>query len=82
MRYVADDLNVEESGQQNGTVVRQVAGDQDNTRRGGTIGPHAHGNAARHVLGDLNVEGSGQQNPENDTRNNEHNPQCANYWAL
>ena len=27
------------------------------------IGPHAHGNAARHVVGDLNAQGSGQQKP-------------------
>ena len=24
---------------------------------GGAVGPHAHGNAARHVVGDLNAEG-------------------------
>ena len=30
---------------------------------GGAIGPHAHGNAARHVADDLNAEGSGQQKP-------------------
>ena len=30
---------------------------------GGTMGPHAHGNAVRHVGNDLNVEGSVQQKP-------------------
>ena len=39
------------------------ADDQDATRRDGAIGPHAHGNAARHVVDDLDAEGSGQQNP-------------------
>ena len=46
-----------------GSVGRQVADDQDNTRSGGAIGPHAHGNAPRHVVDDLDAEGSGQQNP-------------------
>ena len=40
------DLNAEGNGQQSGNVVRQVADDQDNTQRGGTIGPHAQGNIA------------------------------------
>ena len=31
---------------------------------------------------DLDVEGSRQQELSNDPRNNQHNPQCANYWAL
>ena len=60
-----DDLNTEGSGQQNGNVVKQVADDQDNTQRGGTFGPHAHGNTARHVVDDLNAEGSGQQKRQN-----------------
>ena len=51
------------------------------TQRGGAIGPHAHGHAARHGVDDLNVQEIGQQKPENDPRNNQHNPQCANYWA-
>ena len=45
------------------------------------MGPHTHGNAARHVVGDLNAEGSGQQQPSNDPRNHQHNLQCANYWG-
>ena len=62
-RHVADDLNSERSGQQNGNVVRQVVDNQDNTRRGGTSGPHVHANTVRHVVDDLNAEGSGQQKP-------------------
>ena len=42
----------------NGSVGRQVVDGQDNTRRGGAIGPRTHGTAARHVVHDLNVEGS------------------------
>ena len=34
-------------------LVRQVADGRDNMQRGGTIGPHAHGNAARRVVGGL-----------------------------
>ena len=60
---VADDLNAEGSGQQDGNEVRQVADDQDNTQRGGTIGPHGYEKAARPVVDDLNAEGSGQQKP-------------------
>ena len=44
------------------------------TRRDGGIGPHAHGNAARHVVDDLTVEGSGQQKLYNDSCNNQLNP--------
>ena len=62
-RHVADDLNAEGIGQQNGNVVRQVVDDQDNTRKAGTIGPHAHGNTVRHVVDDLNAEGNRQQKP-------------------
>ena len=32
-------------------------------RRDGAIGPHAHGNAARHGVDDQDAEGSGQQKP-------------------
>ena len=32
---------------------------QDNTRWGGAIGPHAPGTAVRHVVDDLNAEGRG-----------------------
>ena len=32
-------------------------------------------------MDDLNVEGSGQQRPQSDTRNHQHNPQCADDWA-
>ena len=44
-------------------------------------GPHANGDTARHVVDDQDAEGSGQQRPQNDPRNNQHNPQCANYRA-
>ena len=44
-------------------------------------GPHAYRNTARQVVDDQNSEGSGQQRPKNDPCNNQHNPQCANYWA-
>ena len=63
-----------------GSVGRQVVDDQENTQRGGATGPHAHGNAARHVVDDLNAEGSGLK-PYNGPHNNQHNPQCPNYWA-
>ena len=58
-----------------------MADDQDNTRRGGATGPHTHRNAARHVVDDLYAEESGQQKPSNDPRNDQHNPQSANYRA-
>ena len=45
------------------------------------MGPHAHGNVARHVVDDLNAGGSGQQQPYPDPCNPQHNLQCANYWA-
>ena len=40
------------------------------------------GGGSRHVVDDLNAEGSGQQRPKHDPRHNQHNPQCADYWAL
>ena len=45
------------------------------------MGPHAHGNAARHVVDDLDVEESGRQKPSNDPHNDQHPPQCAKDWA-
>ena len=30
---------------------------------GGTVGPHAHGNVARHVVDDLDAEETGQHKP-------------------
>ena len=41
---------------------RQRQGTAGTTRGGGgAIGPHAHGNAARHVVGDLDVEGDNRK---------------------
>ena len=52
-----------------------------NARRSGAPGPHAHGNAARQVVvDDRRAEVRGQRKPSNDPRNNQHNPQYAN-WA-
>ena len=45
------------------------------------MGPHAHGNAARHGVDDLNAEGTGRQKPQTDPRNHHHNPPCPNCWA-
>ena len=42
---------------------RHMVDHQGAGRRGGSVGPHAHGNAARHVVDDLSVEGSGEQKP-------------------
>ena len=42
---------------------REVVDAHDDTRRAGTIGPHTHGNAARHVVDDLNAEVRGQRTP-------------------
>ena len=42
---------------------RHVVDHQDAGWRGGSVGPHAHGNAARHVVDDLSAEGSRQQTP-------------------
>ena len=40
------------------------------------------GDAAKQVLDDRSTaEVCGQQKPSNDPRNNQHNPQYANYWA-
>ena len=64
-----------------GSVGRRVVDSQDNTQRGGRMGPPAHGSAARHVVDDRNVEGSEQQRPQTDPRINQHTAQCANDWA-
>ena len=56
-------LAVRRGGGAHGNAGRQVADDQDDTRRGGAMGPHAHGNAARPGVDDLDVEGCGQQKP-------------------
>ena len=49
------------------------------------VQPHVqeggNGNAARHVVHGLRTEVWGQQKQSNDPRNNQHNPQYANYWA-
>ena len=44
-------------------------------------GAHAHGNTERPVVGGRRTEVWGQPKPSNDPRNNQHNPQYANYWA-
>ena len=54
---------------------------RDNAWRSRAPGPHAHGNAARQAVDGLWTEACGQQNQSNDPRNNQHNPQYANYWA-
>ena len=41
----------------------------------------SHGNTARQVMDGLWTEVCGQQKQSNDPRNNQHNPQYANYWA-
>ena len=64
-----------------GNMRRQVADNQDTTRRVGAIGLLPHGNAARHAVDNLDVKESGQQKPQHDRCNNQHNPQCTNYWA-
>ena len=42
---------------------RHVLERQDAGWRGGSVGPHARGNRARHEVDDLSAKGSGQQNP-------------------
>ena len=54
---------------------------RDNAWRSRAPGPHAHGNTARQVVDGLRTEACGQQGQSNDPRNNQHNPQYANYWA-
>ena len=51
------------------------------TVRSRARGAHAHGNAAGQVVDGLRTEVCGQQQQSNDPRNNQHNPQYANYWA-
>ena len=53
---------------------------QENAWRSRAPGPHAHGNAARQVVDGPRTEVCGQQEQSNDPRNNQHNPQYANYW--
>ena len=43
--------------------------------------PGPHRNAARQAMDGLWTEVCGQQNQSNDPRNNQHNPQYANYWG-
>ena len=54
---------------------------RDKAWRSKAPGPHAHGNTARRVVDGLRTEVCGQQKQSNDPRNNQHNPQYANYWA-
>ena len=49
--------------------------------RAGARGPHAHRNTARQATDGLWTEARGQHKQSNDPRNNQHNPQYANYWA-
>ena len=56
-------------------------GGQDSALRNRAPGPHAHGNTARQATDGLWTEVCGQQKQSNDPRNNQHNPQYANYWA-
>ena len=58
-----------------------VVDGRDNAWRSRAPGPHAHGDAARQALDGLRTEVWGQQKQSNDPRNNQHNPQYANYWA-
>ena len=51
------------------------------TMRSRARGAHAHGNTERQVVDGLRTEVWGQQKQSNDPRNNQHNPQYANYWA-
>ena len=53
----------------------------DNAWRNRAPGPNAHGNTARQATDSLWTEVCGQQKQSNDPRNNQHNPQYANYWA-
>ena len=43
--------------------------------------PGPHRNTARQATDSLWTEARGQQKQSNDPRNNQHNPQYANYWA-
>ena len=61
-------------------MCRACAGHMQGGQAWGVLGG-AGGNAARHVVDDQDAEGSGQRSPSNDPHNNQHNPQCANYWA-
>ena len=54
---------------------RHMVAHQDAGWRGGSVGPHAHGNAARHVVDDLSAEGSGQQKSYNDCHTDHHTNQ-------
>ena len=58
-----------------------VVDGRDNTWRSRAPGPHAHRNTVRQVVDGLRTEARGQQKQSNDPRNNQHNPQYANYWA-
>ena len=58
-----------------------VVDGRDNVWRNRAPGPHAQGNAARVVMDGLRTEVCGQQQQSNDPRNNQHNPQYANYRA-
>ena len=54
---------------------------RDNAWRTRAPGRHAPGNGGRQVVEDRRAEVCGQQKQSNDPRNNQHNPQYANYWA-
>ena len=43
--------------------------------------PGPHRNTARQAMDGLRTEVCGQQTQSNEPRNNQHNPQYANYWA-
>ena len=57
-----------------------VAGHRLGALEGGG-GTSAHRNTARQAMDGLWTEACGQQKQSNDPRNNQHNPQYANYWA-
>ena len=52
---------------------------RDSAWRSRAPGPHT--NTARQAMDGLWTEVCGQQQQSNDPRNNQHNPQYANYWA-
>ena len=52
---------------------------RDSAWRNRAPGPHR--NTARQAMDGLRTEVCERQKQSNDPRNNQHNPQCANYWA-
>ena len=68
-------------GVQANVAGRHIVDHQDAGWRGGSVGPHAHGNAVRRVVDGPSAEGSRQQKPRHDPPHPLTQPQYVNYWA-